>query len=137
MNNEIVLYKSDDGKLNFDVKLDEDTVWLTQAQIAKLFDKAIPTINEHIKNIFREKELIEKSVIRNFRITAADGKAYGAYHYNLDVIISVGYRVKSKRGTQFRIWATKVLRNHLLNGYSINRRKLEAIESKIDVLLTK
>jgi len=103
---QIVIYKN-----YLEVRLEEETVWLTQKQMAKLFNKGISTINEHIKNIFKEGELKKNSVIRNFRITASDGKTYNTQFYNLDVIISVGYRVKSKQGTQFRIWATKVLKN--------------------------
>lgn len=104
MSNEsqILLYRAEDGKTQIQVKLQDETVWLTQAQMAELFQKNVRTINEHIKNIFKEGELEENSVIRNFRITAADGKQYDTNFYNLDVIISVGYRVKSHRGTQFR-----------------------------------
>ncbi len=102
---EIVIYKASDGSTQLEVKLDEETVWLTQKQMSLLFNKNVRTINEHIKNIFFEGELAKNSVIRNFRITANDGKFYNTKFYNLDVIISVGYRVKSKRGTQFRIWA--------------------------------
>lgn len=104
--------------------MEDDTVWLTQKQMALLFDKGIPTINEHIKNIFKEGELQENSVIRKFRITASDGKSYETNFYNLDVIISVGYRVKSLRGTQFRIWATQTLKEHLIKGYTINQKRL-------------
>src|SRR3970282_1160147 len=96
---EIIIYKASAGKTQLDVKLEEETVWLTQKQMSSLFDKNVRTINEHIQNSFIEGELAENSVIRNFRITAADGKSYNTKFYNLDVIISVGYRVKSKRGT--------------------------------------
>ncbi|MFN4212627.1 MAG: RhuM family protein [Microgenomates group bacterium] len=120
---EIIIYKSKDGP-QLEVRLEEETVWLTQKQMALLFDKGIPTINEHIRNIFKEGELKEDSVIRKFRITAADGKTYETNFYNLDVIISVGYRVKSLRGTQFRIWATKTLKDHLIKGYTINQKRL-------------
>ena len=106
---EIIIYKSKEGP-KIEVRLQENTVWLTQKQMALLFEKGTPTINEHIKNIFKEGELQENSVIRKFRITASDGKKYETNFYNLDVIISVGYRVKSQRGTQFRIWATKTLK---------------------------
>jgi prophage maintenance system killer protein len=99
----------------------QETVWLTQKQMAELFSKDVRTVNEHINNIFKEGELIENSVIRKFRITAADGKTYETNFYNLDVIISVGYRVKSLRGTQFRIWSTKLLREHITKGYTINK----------------
>lgn len=120
---EIVIYRSKDGP-KLDVRLEENMVWLTQKQMAVLFDKGVPTINEHIKNIFKEGELKENSVIRKFRITASDGKSYKTNFYNLDVIISVGYRVKSLRGTQFRIWATKTLKEHLIKGYTLNERRL-------------
>ena len=122
---QIVLYKN-----KLEVRLEKETVWLTQKQMAELFNKGIPTINEHIKNIFKEGELAENSVIRNFRITASDGKTYDTKFYNLDVIISVGYRVKSKQGTQFRIWATNVLKKHLIDGYTINEKRLKAAEYK-------
>jgi len=107
---ELEIYRAEDGQTALEVKLEEQTVWLTQEQMTRLFGKDKRTVSEHIRNVFREKELREKSVVRNFRTTARDGKTYQVKHYNLDVIISVGYRVKSRRGTQFRIWATKILR---------------------------
>jgi hypothetical protein len=109
----VVLYKK-----GLEVQLSEETVWLTQAQMSTLFAKNKRTVSEHIRNIFKEKELIEHSVVRKFRTTARDSKTYFVSYYNLDVIISVGYRVKSKRGTQFRIWATKII----VEGYTINER---------------
>ncbi|HLD22174.1 MAG TPA: RhuM family protein [Patescibacteria group bacterium] len=121
---EIIIYRTKRGELSVQAKLQNDTVWLTQKQMAELFGKDIRTINEHIKNVFQEGELEENSVIRNFRITAADGKQYETNFYNLDVIISVGYRVKSQEGTQFRMWATRVLRDHLVKGFTINKRRL-------------
>ena len=102
--------------------------------MAELFDKNIRTVNEHINNIFKEGELDKSSVIRNFRITASDGKQYDTNFYNLDVIISVGYRVKSLRGTQFRIWATNTLREYLTKGYVINEKMLKAQQNKIQTL---
>jgi death-on-curing family protein len=128
---EIVIYKASDGSTQLDVKLAEETVWLTQKQMSLLFDKNVRTINEHIKNIFSEGELDENSVIRNFRITANDGKIYSTKFYNLDVIISVGYRVKSKRGTQFRIWSNSVLKEYLAKGYVLNEKKLKEQTEKI------
>lgn len=116
----IIMYQTEDGKTKIDVKVENETVWLTQAQMAELFDKAKSTINEHISNIFKEGELDENSVIRNFRTTASDGKTYDTNFYNLDVIISVGYRVHSLRGTQFRIWANKVLKEYLIKGFAMN-----------------
>ena len=121
-NNRLISYVSSDGEVKFDVQFDGDTIWLNQQQMAELFNKNIKTINEHINNIFEEKELVEFSVIRNFQITAKDGKQYKTNHYNLDVIISVGYRVKSKRGTQFRQWATKFIKRHLINGFTVKDR---------------
>ena len=116
---EIILYQTADGRTSVDVKLENETVWLTQAQMAMLFDKDKRTISEHISNIFKEGELSKDSVVRNFRTTASDGKQYNTSFYNLDVIISVGYRVKSKRGTQFRIWANSVLKDYLIKGYAV------------------
>ena len=121
---EIVIYRTKDGKAALEVKLQEETVWLSQAQVGQLFDKNKRTISEHISNLFKEGELIENAVVRKFRTTAADGKSYQVEYYNLDVIISVGYRVKSQRGTQFRIWASQVLKDHILKGYSINEKRL-------------
>jgi prophage maintenance system killer protein len=122
--NKIVLYKSSKGKIDLKVSFDKETVWLSQKQMAELFNKDIKTINEHIQNIFFEDELKKNSVIRKFRITADDGKTYLTNFYNLDVIISVGYRVKSIQGTRFRIWATKVLKNYLVKGYAINQKRI-------------
>ena len=122
--NQILIYKTETGQYSVKVLLDGDTVWLTQKQMAELFDKGRTTITEHIQNIFKESELDEKTVCRDFRHTAADGKKYEVKYYNLDVIISVGYRVKSLRGTQFRIWATRTLKEHLLKGYTINQQRL-------------
>ncbi|MEW6195026.1 MAG: RhuM family protein [Bacteroidota bacterium] len=102
---EIILYKSPGGGLAFDVKLEEETVWLTQAQMVRLFENTKQNISLHLNNIFNEGELLKNSVVKKYLTTAADGKRYKTKYYNLDVIISVGYRVKSKRGTQFRIWA--------------------------------
>ncbi len=100
----IIIYQSEDGQTHIEVRMDEDTVWLTQQQMGELFDKAKSTISEHIKHIFEEGELQQDSVVRKIRTTAADGKPYDTMYYNLDVIISVGYRVKSIQGTHFRIW---------------------------------
>lgn len=117
---EIIIYQNTEGKIKIDVRLEEETVWLTQAQMGQLFGKDKRTISEHIGNVFKEGELEERSVVRNFRITAADGKNYDTNHYNLDVIISVGYRVKSPRGTQFRIWATQRLKEYIIKGFALN-----------------
>jgi hypothetical protein len=133
----IVLYTTEDGRTAVDVMLDNDTVWLTQKQMSELFDKNRKTITEHINNIFKEGELDKNSVCRKFQHTAEDNKKYSTQFYNLDVIISVGYRVKSKRGTQFRIWAGSVLRDYLVKGYALNRKKLEIeIEKRIELQKT-
>ncbi len=118
--NEILIYQTTNGKIKIDVHLVDETVWLTQAQMAQLFNKGRTTITEHIQNIFKEGELDENSVCRNFRHTADDGKNYDTNYYNLDVIISVGYRVKSQQGTQFRIWATQRLKEYIVKGFSLN-----------------
>lgn len=110
MPSDILLYQTEDGNTKIETRLEDETVWLTQAQLSDLFQKSKATISEHIKNIFDEGELYPASVIRNFRTTAADGKTYHTNYYNLDVIISVGYRVKSHQGTKFRQWATAWLR---------------------------
>jgi prophage maintenance system killer protein len=120
----IILYKSEDGKEAVDVYLADETVWLNQAQMTELFQRNKRTVSEHIRNVFREGELEEEAVVRKFRIPADDGKSYQTNFYNLDVIISVGYRVESKRGTQFRIWATSILKNNLVKGYTLNQRRL-------------
>jgi hypothetical protein len=117
---DIVIYKAD-ALQELQVRLDEETVWLTQAQMVALFGRDKSVISRHITNIFREGELNINSVVANFATTALDGKVYQVEYYNLDVIISVGYRVKSQRGTQFRIGATRVLREYLLKGYAVRR----------------
>lgn len=122
---EIVIYKSQDGNIKVDVQFFEETVWLTQSQLCELFQKSKATISEHIRNIFLENELIESSVVRNFRTTASDGKSYDTNHYNLDVIISVGYRVKSHQGTQFRIWATQRLKEYIIKGFALNDERFK------------
>ena len=132
--NAIVLYQAPDGSSSLQVQLDHDTVWLTQKQMAELFAKDVRTINEHVRNIFREGELDELSVIRKYRITAADGKSYDTIHYNLDVIISVGYRVKSQQGTRFRQWATQVLRDHIVKGYTLNEQRLREESAKLQAM---
>lgn len=122
---DLILYQTEDGITKVEVRLLDETVWLNQAQMSDLFDKDKRTISEHIKNIFNEGELIEDSVVRNFRTTAADGKNYQIIHYNLDVIISVGYRVASHRGTQFRIWATQRLKEYLIKGFILDDERLK------------
>ena len=120
MNSDILIYQNQEGNIKIDVRLQEETVWLTQAQMGQLFGKDKRTISEHISNIFSEGELDENSVVRKFRTTAVDGKNYATNHYNLDAIISVGYRVKSVQGTQFRIWATQRLKEYIIKGFTLN-----------------
>ena len=130
MHNEIVIYQSEMLLNHIEVLLEDETVWLTQLQMAELFQTTRNNITLHIGNLFREQELEALSVSKDFLLTAADGKKYKTKLYNLDVIISVGYRVKSKTGTQFRIWATTTLKSYLLKGYVI-QNKIENIEKKI------
>lgn len=116
----ILIYQTEDGVTKIETRLQDETVWLTQAQLAELFQKSRVTVTEHIGNIFKEGELQEDAVSRKFRLTATDGKSYETTFYNLDVIISVGYRVKSHRGTQFRIWATQRLKEYIVKGFTMN-----------------
>lgn len=121
----IIIYQTEDGKARIETRLEDETVWLTQTQMAELFQKSRTTITEHIKNIFEEGELEENSVSRKFRHTATDGKDYLTSFYNLDVIISVGYRVKSHQGTRFRQWATARLREYIVKGFTLNDELLK------------
>ncbi len=133
----IVIYQSADGSIATEVRLEGETVWLSQKQMADLFDKNIMTINEHIANVFAEGELEPSATIRKFLIVRQEGKREvkrEIEHYNLDAIISVGYRVKSKQGTQFRIWANRVLKAYLVQGYALNRQRLEAQQENIKQL---
>lgn len=120
---QIAIFEGEDGDIA--VTLQQETVWLNQAQLAALFAKNKRTISEHIRNLFKEGELEEGAVVRNFRTTASDGKSYDTQHYNLDVIISVGYRVKSPQGGRFLQWATRLLKEHLIKGYTLNRQRVE------------
>ena len=135
--NEIVVYQPEGGEFHIEVRVENETVWLTQAQMAELFNSTRNNITLHIKNIFQEHELDANSVCKESLLTANDGKKYKTKIYNLDVIISVGYRVKSIQGTRFRQWANQVLKEHLLRGYSVNQRlishenKLENHDSRI------
>jgi hypothetical protein len=121
---ELILYQTEDGRTRIQCRFENETVWLTQRLMAELFGKDVRTINEHIQNVFAESELVPGSVIRKFRITAADGKTYETQHYNLEAIIAVGYRVKSPRGTQFRQWATARLSEYLLKGFTMDDERL-------------
>jgi len=120
-----IIFKTEDESISVDVRFEDETVWLTQDQMAMLFDKAKSTISEHIKHIFEEGELQESAVVRKFRTTAADGKNYEVNYFNLDVIISVGYRVRSLRGTQFRQWATKRLNEYIRKGFTMDDERLK------------
>ena len=122
---ELLLYQTEDGKTRLQVRLEDETVWLTQSQMADLFQTSIPNVSMHIRNIFREGELKEESVVKDFLTTAADGKRYQTNYFNLDVIISVGYRVKSHQGTQFRIWATQRLREYITKGFSLDDERFK------------
>lgn len=122
---QIKIFTTDDEEVSLQVSFSKETVWLTLDQMAKLFDRDKSVISRHIKNVFNEKELDYLSVVANFATTASDGKIYQVDYYNLDVIISVGYRVKSQRGVQFRKWATQTLKQHLVQGYTINEQRLK------------
>ncbi|RLD83505.1 MAG: cell filamentation protein Fic [Bacteroidetes bacterium] len=117
---QVIIYQTESGETKLDVRFQDETVWLTQKLMAELFNKNRKTITEHISNVFKEGELEKNSVCRNFQHTAQDGKSYNTNFYNLDVIISVGYRVKSKQGTQFRIWATQRLKEYIIKGFALN-----------------
>ena len=130
--NEIILFENQGVKL--EVNLKDETVWLTQKQMAELFDKDRRTITRHIQNIYKDGELEENSVCSFFEHTAEDGKNYNVQYYNLDMIISIGYRVNSKRGVMFRKWATSVLKDYMLKGYAINQKRLDYLEKAIKII---
>ena len=142
-NQNIIVYE--DGEIELKISVQQDTIWLAQKQIAELFDKDVRTINDHIKAIYKDEELFESSTIRKFRIVQKEGKrevSRNVSHYNLDVIISVGYRTNSKKATRFRQWATSVLKEYIVNGYSINSEKIthqrfKELENDVDVLKIK
>ena len=137
MKNEIIFYQPNGMVNHLEIKLNDETVWLNRQQMAILFDRDIKTIGKHISSILRE-ELKGLSVVAKFATTAADGKVYHVEHYNLDMIISLGYRVKSSRGIRFRIWANEVIKDYLLKGYAVNNRinriedQMESIKNKVD-----
>ncbi|MCC6287055.1 MAG: virulence protein RhuM/Fic/DOC family protein [Chitinophagaceae bacterium] len=132
--NQIEIYKTEEGSTQIEVQFENDSVWLNRQQLSELFGRDIKTIGKHINNVFKEKELSRESVVANFATTANDGKIYQVEHYNLDVIISVGYRVKSKRGTQFRQWATQRLKDLLVQGYAINQKRLEQLQQVVNIV---
>ena len=130
----VVLYNNPDGTISLDVRLEKDTLWLNLNQIASLFDRDKSVISRHLRNVFSSQELVRDSVVAFFATTAADGKTYQVENFNLDAILSVGYRVNSKRGTQFRIWATQTLRDHILKGYSVNQRRLKELRQSLKLV---
>ena len=121
--NQITMYETPDGRVRVEVRFEDENLWLSQKLMAELFDVTVPTINEHLKNCFAKGELDAASVIRDFRITAADGKTYNTKHYALEAIVAVGYRVNSDRGSQFRMWATERLSDYILKGYAIDSER--------------
>ena len=126
-NSNILMYTTEDGLTKIEATFENDTVWLSIDQMAELFQRDKSTISRHIKNIFEEGELNKNSVVANFATTASDGKTYHVDYYNLDVIISVGYRVKSLRGTQFRIWATGILKEYIKKGFAMDDDRLKRL----------
>lgn len=129
---EILLYQTEDGRIRINVRLQDETVWLTQADMAELFQTTKQNISLHLKNVFIEHELDEKSVVKEYLTTAADGKKYSTNFYNLDAILAVGYRVKSRRGTQFRVWATERLREYLIKGFTLDDERLKGGGGLVD-----
>lgn len=125
--NKVIIYTANDGKTKIDVKLEEETLWLTQAQMCELYQSSKSNISEHIKHIFEEGELNEESVVRKFRTTAADGKEYLVSHYNLDMIIALGYRVRSIIATRFRQWATERLKEYIVKGFTLDDERLKEL----------
>lgn len=137
LENQVIVFTTHDQKISFDVNVDKETVWLTQDQMAKLFEKERSVITKHIRNIYLEKELEKLPTCANFAQVQKEGARLinrNKEHYNLDVIISVGYRVKSQRGIQFRQWATKILKEYLIKGYSINQRRFDELEKQVKTM---
>lgn len=132
--NEIILFETADNEIRLNVNIDGDTVWLNRAQLAELFDRDIKTIGKHINNALKEELSGDTSVVAKFATTAADGKSYQVDYYNLDVIISVGYRVKSQRGIEFRRWANCVLKEYIIKGYAVNNKRIEQIGEVIRIM---
>ena len=130
--NEIILFENQDIKLEVNVK--DDTVWLNRQQLAALFDRDVKTIGKHINNALKEELLYDEAVVAKFATTASDGKTYQVEYYNLDMILSIGYRVKSRKGIEFRRWANKILKEYLIKGYAINQRRLEYLEKTIQLI---
>lgn len=126
-NGEIIIYQADDGLTHIEVKMEDETVWLTQAQLVQLYQTSKSNVSEHIKHIFEEGELEEEAVVRKFRTTAADGKSYNTTYYNLDMIISLGYRIKSSIATNFRRWATARLKEYMIKGFTMDDERLKQL----------
>ena len=126
-NSEILIYQSENGMTKIDVKIVDETVWLTQAQLCELYQTSKSNVSEHIKHIFEEGELDQESVVWKFRTTGTDGKNYNVIHYNLDMIISLGYRIKSIIATNFRRWATERLKEYMIKGFTIDDERLKKL----------
>ena len=131
MKNELILFETADKEIKLNVSVNDSTVWLNRNQLAELFERDVKTIGKHINNALKEE--LDNSVVANFATTASDGKTYQVEHYNLDMIISVGYRVKSNRGVEFRKWANKVLKQYIIQGYAINEKRLEALQRTVSI----
>lgn len=131
MASEIVLFETEDKEIKLLVPVENETVWLNRSQLADLFERDVKTIGKHINNALKEE--LSDAVVAKFATTASDGKTYQVEHYNLDMIISVGYRVKSRRGVEFRKWANKVLRQYIIQGYAINEKRLRVLEKTVDI----
>ena len=131
MKNELILFETADKEIKLNVSVNDNTVWLNRNQLAELFERDVKTIGKHINNALKEE--LDNSVVANFATTASDGKTYQVEHYNLDMIISVGYRVKSNRGVEFRKWANKVLKQYIIQGYAINEKRLEALQRTVSI----
>ncbi|MBQ3008334.1 MAG: virulence RhuM family protein, partial [Oscillospiraceae bacterium] len=131
---DLILFQSNDEIITLPVNIDSETVWLSLDQMAQLFDRDKSAVSRHISNIFKEKEIEKNSVVAKFATTAADGKTYKVNYYNLDVIISVGYRVKSQRGVEFRHWANSVLKDYILKGYAVNDSRLEQLGQTVQLM---
>ncbi|MDD3795062.1 MAG: virulence protein RhuM/Fic/DOC family protein [Lachnospiraceae bacterium] len=132
MKNELVLFESTDGNVRLDVNVEGDTVWLNRSQMAELFGRDVKTIGKHINNSLREE--LDNSVVAKFATTASDGKTYNVEHYDLDMIISVGYRVKSQRGVEFRRWANSVLKEYILKGYAVNNNRISQLNEVVRIM---
>ena len=131
MKNELILFETADKEIKLNVSVKDSTVWLNRNQLAELFERDVKTIGKHINSALKEE--LDNSVVAKFATTASDGKIYQVEHYNLDMIISVGYRVKSNRGVEFRKWANKVLKQYIIQGYAINEKRLEALQRTVSI----